>query len=135
VSGRAAGPGRFRQLSRTVMGLVSAGTVGVAIVATLLSAPGTATGAATRSATAALASTASASISSPTTTPAAGPTPTSLAPIGDHLPVAPATVPLRTRTQSAHVSSIFAALSGVGFFIAAVMVVTRLILTRSGRRR
>ncbi len=63
------------------------------------------------------------------------PTPTTIAPIGGHIPVPPSTLPLRTKTQSAHVSPVFPALSGVGFFVAFLIVAGRFVMTRPGRKR
>jgi hypothetical protein len=67
----------------------------------------------------------------PTTTT----TSTTIAPIDGRIPVPPSTLPLRTKTQSAHVSPVLAALSGAGFFVAFLIMAGRFILTRSGRRR
>ena len=62
-------------------------------------------------------------------------TSTTIAPIGGHLPVPPSTLPLRTKAQSAHVSPVFPALSGGGFFVALVIMASRFVMTRRGRRR
>ena len=76
---------------------------------------------------------------SPTTYPpvttAAPPTPTTLPSIRNRIPVPPSTVPLQTRTPSTHISPVFAALSGAGFFVALVMMATRFVMTRPRRRR
>jgi hypothetical protein len=50
------------------------------------------------------------------------------------LPVAPSTLPFTTKQQSSHVSPVFAALSGAGFFAALLIVGVRFLLTRPGRR-
>ena len=65
----------------------------------------------------------------PTTT-----TLTTIPGINGHLPVSPSTLPFTTKQQSSHVSPVFAALSGAGFFVALVIVVVRFLLTRPGRR-
>ena len=70
----------------------------------------------------------------PSTTAAPTTTSTTIAPIGGHLPVPPSTVPLRTKAQSAHVSPVFAALSGAGFLAAFLIMAGRFILTRPGRK-
>lgn len=57
---------------------------------------------------------------------------TTIAPIGNSLPVSPVTLPLRTQGSNAHVSPVFAILSGIGFFIALVIVIGRLVITRPG---
>lgn len=62
------------------------------------------------------------------------PSTTSIAPIGSSLTVAPATVPLHTRGSNAHVDPLFAILSGVGFGVAVLMAVARLLVTRPGGR-
>jgi hypothetical protein len=62
-------------------------------------------------------------------------TSTTLSPIGGHIPVPPSTLPLRTKAQSAHVSPVFPALSGAGFFVAFAIVAGRLVATRPGRKR
>lgn len=59
---------------------------------------------------------------------------TTIAPIGNSLPVSPVTLPLRTKGSNAHVSPVFAIFSGIGFFIALVIVVGRLVVTRPGGR-
>jgi hypothetical protein len=64
----------------------------------------------------------------PTTT-----TSTTIAPINGRLPVVPSTLPLTTKSTSAHVSPVFAALSGIGFFLAICMVIVQLIRTRPRR--
>jgi hypothetical protein len=69
----------------------------------------------------------------PTTASTTTTTSTTIAAIGGHLPVPPSTVPFRTKAQSSHVSPVFAALSGGGFFVALVMMVTRFIMTRPKR--
>src|SRR5579875_2254985 len=50
---------------------------------------------------------------------------TTIAPLGNSLPPVPATLPLRTRDINAHVSPLFAILSGVGFALALLIVVGR----------
>jgi hypothetical protein len=67
--------------------------------------------------------------------PPTTPVPTTVAPFGDQLPVSPSTLPLTTKRPSAHVDPIFAMLSGVGFFVAVVILVAQFVLTRPGRRR
>lgn len=57
---------------------------------------------------------------------------TTIAPIGNSLPVSPVTLPLRTKGSNAHVNPVFAILSGIGFFIALLIVIGRLIITRPG---
>ncbi|HEY3810757.1 MAG TPA: hypothetical protein VGL49_04915 [Acidimicrobiales bacterium] len=69
-----------------------------------------------------------------TTAPTTTTSSTTIAPIGGHLSVPPSTLPLRTKTQSAHVSPVFAALSGAGFFVALVIMATRFVLTRPRRK-
>lgn len=59
---------------------------------------------------------------------------TTIAPIGNSLPVSPVTLPLRTKGSNAHVSPVFAILSGIGFFLALVIVIGRLVVTRPGGR-
>jgi uncharacterized membrane protein YciS (DUF1049 family) len=44
--------------------------------------------------------------------------------------VVPSTLPLTTRSSSAHVSPVLAALSGVGFFVALVIIAVQWIRTR-----
>jgi len=68
-----------------------------------------------------------------TTIPAPTTTATTLPSIGANLPVTPSTVPFTTKTQSSHVSPMFAELSGAGFFLALVIVGLRLFMTRRGR--
>jgi hypothetical protein len=68
------------------------------------------------------------------TTSTSSTTATTIAPIGGHIPVPPSTLPLRTKVPSTHVSPIFAWLSGAGFFVALVIMATRFVLTRPGRR-
>jgi hypothetical protein len=68
----------------------------------------------------------------PTTTVPA--TTTTLAGIGAHLPVAPATVPLRTKGTNGHVAPVFAWLSAGGLGLALLIVLVRLFLTRSGSK-
>jgi hypothetical protein len=67
----------------------------------------------------------------PTTTS----TSTTIAPIGGHIPVSPSTLPLRTKAQNAHVSPVFAALSGAGFFVALLIMGISFIMTRPRRRK
>ena len=82
-------------------------------------------------------------IASPTTypvvtAPATGiplPTSTSLPSIRNRIPVPPSTVPLQTRAPSAHISPVFPALSGAGFFVALVIMASRFVMTRSRRRQ
>jgi hypothetical protein len=69
------------------------------------------------------------------TTPATQtPTFTTIPSIRNQIPVPPSTVPLQTRAMSTHISPLFPALSGAGFFIALIMVTSRLVMTR-GRRK
>lgn len=70
--------------------------------------------------------TAAATTSPPTVTT------TTIAPLGNSLPVSPVTLPLVTRGSNAHVNPVFAMLSGIGFFIAVVIVGARLFSTRAG---
>ncbi|MDQ2728128.1 MAG: hypothetical protein M3Y91_09765 [Actinomycetota bacterium] len=66
-----------------------------------------------------------------TTTAPASTTTTTVAPLGGPgLPAPPSTLPLTTKKQSGHVSPVFAELSGVGFFIALVLVAIQAVLTR-----
>jgi hypothetical protein len=69
------------------------------------------------------------------TVPTTSTTSTTIAPIGNRIPVAPSTLPLTTKAQNAHVSPVFAALSGAGFFVALVIMGTRFVLSRPGRKR
>jgi len=55
---------------------------------------------------------------------------TTLPSIGGNLPVTPSTVPFTTKQQSSHVSPVFAALSGIGFFLALIIVAVRFWITR-----
>ena len=55
---------------------------------------------------------------------------TTLPSIGGNLPVTPSTVPFTTKQQSSHVAPVFAALSGIGFFLALIIVAVRFWLTR-----
>lgn len=57
-------------------------------------------------------------------------TSTTIAPINGRLPVVPSTLPLTTHSSSAHVSPVFAALSGAGFFVALVIMAIQWIRTR-----
>ncbi|HEX6395473.1 MAG TPA: hypothetical protein VFZ97_18710 [Acidimicrobiales bacterium] len=66
----------------------------------------------------------------PPTTVAPPTTLTTIPPIGGHLPVSPQTLPFATKQQSSHVSPVFAALSGVGFFVALLIAGLRFLLTR-----
>lgn len=61
------------------------------------------------------------------------PTTTTIAPLGGHLPVPPSTLPLLTKGDSSHVSPVYAALSGAGFFVALCIMAGRWILTRPRR--
>jgi hypothetical protein len=67
-----------------------------------------------------------------TTTVAPAPTTTTtVAPLGGPgLPAPPSTLPLTTKKQNGHVNPVFAELSGVGFFIALVLMGTQAVLTR-----
>ena len=67
------------------------------------------------------------SVTSPPTLP--GPT---IAPLGNRLPLSPATIPLRTRSTSAHVSPAFAYVSVAGFAVAILIVLGRMFSTRPG---
>ncbi len=51
------------------------------------------------------------------------------------IPPPASTVPLVTKAQNAHVDPFFAYLSGVGLFVAIVIMATQYLLTRPGRRR
>jgi hypothetical protein len=73
-------------------------------------------------------------VAAPVTAPPVS-TSTTLPSIRNRIPVPPSTVPLQTRALSAHISPVFPALSGAGFFVALVMVATRFVLTRPRRRR
>jgi hypothetical protein len=66
---------------------------------------------------------------------APAPTSTSLPSIRNRIPVPPSTVPLQTRAPSAHISPVFPALSGAGFFLALVIMTTRFVMTRPRRRQ
>ena len=71
--------------------------------------------------------------------PAVGPSPTpaattTIAPLGGRLPTPVATVPFETKPQSAHVDPLLAYLSGVGFFVALVIIAVQFLLTRPNRR-
>jgi hypothetical protein len=69
------------------------------------------------------------------TTPATPtPTYTTIPSIRNQIPVPPSTVPLQTRAMSTHISPVFPALSGAGFFVALVMVTTRVVMTRARRK-
>ena len=70
----------------------------------------------------------------PPTTMAPPTTLTTIPPIGGHLPVSPQTLPFATKQQSSHVSPVFAALSGVGFFVALLIAGVRFLLTRPGKQ-
>ncbi len=59
---------------------------------------------------------------------------TSLPSIRNRIPVPPSTVPLQTKALSTHISPVFAALSGAGFFVAVVMMATRFVMSRPRRR-
>ncbi|HET6915640.1 MAG TPA: hypothetical protein VFH56_06070 [Acidimicrobiales bacterium] len=59
---------------------------------------------------------------------------TTLPSIGGNLPVTPSTVPFTTKQQSSHVSPVFAALSGIGFFLALIIVAVRFWFTRPPRQ-
>ena len=61
-------------------------------------------------------------------------TSTTIAAIGNRLPVTPSTLPFSTKSQSAHVSPVFAALSGAGFLVAFVIMAVTFVLTRPGRK-
>lgn len=65
-----------------------------------------------------------------TTIPAPTTTASTLPSIGGNLPVTPSTVPFTTKQQSSHVSPVFGALSGAGFFVALVIVLVRFISSR-----
>ena len=67
--------------------------------------------------------------------PAPAPTSTSLPSIRNRIPVPPSTVPLQTRAPSAHISPVFPALSGAGFFVALVIMASRFVMTRPRRRQ
>jgi hypothetical protein len=68
------------------------------------------------------------------TTAATTTTSTTIAALGGQLPVTPSTLPLRTKATNAHVNPVFAMLSGIGFFIALVIVVGRFWMTRPRAR-
>jgi len=44
------------------------------------------------------------------------------------------TLPLATKAQNAHVNPLFAYLSGIGFAVALLIMLTQYVLTRAGRR-
>jgi hypothetical protein len=69
-----------------------------------------------------------------TTTSTSTTTTTTIAPISGQVPVAPLTLPLRTKGSNGHVNPVFAWLSGVGFLIALLIVAARLVITRPGGR-
>lgn len=69
--------------------------------------------------------------SQPATTTAPTTT-TTIAALGNSLPVSPATLPLRTTGGDAHVEPVFAVLSGIGFLVALLIVAGRLFVTRAG---
>ena len=70
-----------------------------------------------------------------TTTTVAPTTTTTVAPLGGGGILAPpSTLPLTTKEQSGHVNPVFAELSGVGFFIALVLIAVQAVLTRRGGR-
>ena len=69
------------------------------------------------------------------TTAAPTTTSTTIAPIGNRLPAPAVTLPLITRGSNGHVNPLFAILSGVGFFVALVIMATTYVLTRSKRGR
>lgn len=72
---------------------------------------------------------------STTSTSSTSTTSTSIAvPIGGRLPVTPSTLPLATTAPNAHVSPVFAALSGAGLFLTLVIVVVQLIRTRASKQ-
>jgi len=68
----------------------------------------------------------------PPTTPAPTTTSTTIAAIVGRLPATPATLPLALKGSSAHVSPVFAVLSGVGFFVALLIAAARFFVTRPG---
>ena len=70
----------------------------------------------------------------PPTTTAPPTTLTTIPAIGGHLPVSPQTLPFATKQQSSHVSPVFAALSGAGFFVALLIAGVRFLLTRPRRQ-
>lgn len=70
----------------------------------------------------------------PSTTTSTSTTTTTIAPISGQVPVAPLTLPLRTKGSNGHVNPLFAWLSGVGFLIALLIVAVRLVYTRAGGR-
>ena len=65
-----------------------------------------------------------------TTVPSSTTTATTIPGIGGHLPVAASTLPFTTKQQSSHVSPVFAALSGAGFFVALLIMGVRFVLSR-----
>lgn len=69
----------------------------------------------------------------PSTT-AAPTTTTTIAGIGDQFTPGPVTLPLQTKVSNGHVDPVFAWLSGIGFGLALLMVLGRLVITRSGGR-
>ena len=69
------------------------------------------------------------------TTAATTTTSTTIAPIRNRLPPPAVTLPLITRGSNGHVNPLFAILSGVGFFLALVIMATTYVLTRSKRGR
>jgi hypothetical protein len=59
-------------------------------------------------------------------------TSTTIAGLG-HLPISPATLPLRTKGTNGHVDPVFAYLSGIGFFLTLVIMATKFVTTRPSR--
>lgn len=55
-----------------------------------------------------------------------------IAPLGNRLPVSPVTLPLRTRSTNAHVNPAFAYLSVAGFALALAIALGRMFMTRAG---
>jgi hypothetical protein len=73
-----------------------------------------------------------ATVPAPTAPPTVAPS-TTIAPLGNRLPVSPSTLPFATKAQNAHVAPVFAALSGGGFFVALVIVGICFVRSRSPR--
>ena len=60
--------------------------------------------------------------------------PTTVAPIQSQIPPPVSTLPLETKAQNAHVNPLFAYLSGIGFAVALLIMLTQYVLPRAGRR-
>jgi hypothetical protein len=69
------------------------------------------------------------------TAPTTSTTSTTIGAIGGRLPPAPVTLPLTTKGSNAHVNPLYAWLSGIGFFVALVVMAGRFVTSRPKRRR